>query len=300
MKGTLFSSIKAFFLSFFYIFTSTRGYTILVLVIAQYLSARYILAPSKNWIQHLLDVRLFFLVIASSLAIAGGYLINNFYDAEKDRINRPRQYLLHHALSPQVQLRFYFLFNVMGLILAAYVSYKAFAFFLCYMGGIWLYSHVLKKAYWASNLFAAFLAITPFFVIALYFNSFSPWVMLHASFLFLIILIRDLTKDLLNFRGDWVRNYRTLAIVFGKRVTKYLLTFLLLLCGLPLYLLLSEPSFLGGMWWYFTFSVPILLIILLLLWSSDKQKTYLWCHNMLKALLLAGVASIVLVRYAQV
>ena len=84
-----------------------KGYTILVLVAAQYLSARYILAPQKTWITHLTDLNLFLLVLASSFAIAGGYIINNFYDAEKDRINRPQQYLLHQLLPPDRQLSFY-------------------------------------------------------------------------------------------------------------------------------------------------------------------------------------------------
>ena len=297
MRPASASPVSSFFLRLFFVFASTRGYTILVLVAAQYLSARYILAPSKNWLQHLTDGSLFLLVCASSLAIAGGYLINNFYDAEKDRINRPKQYLLHQALPPRAQLQFYFLFNLLCLAMAAYVSYKAFLFFVAYIFGLWLYSHFLKKMFWASNLFAALLAITPFFAIAIYFRNFSPWVMYHAGFLFLIILTRDLIKDLQNFRGDWVRNYRTVAIVFGKRFTKFIVTALLFLNTLPLYFLLKEPQSLGGMYFYFLACIPLLISILVLLWTSDRQKTYLWMHNILKALLIAGVASIVLVRF---
>ena len=104
------SSYNSFLLPFFGVFASTRGYTILVLVAAQYLSARYILAPQKTWIAHLTDLNLLLLVFASSFAIAGGYLINNFYDAEKDRINRPQQYLLHQLIPPDRQLFFYAFF----------------------------------------------------------------------------------------------------------------------------------------------------------------------------------------------
>ena len=76
-------------------------------MIAQYLSARYILAPQKSWLEHLFDYRLFLLVLASSLAIAGGYLMGfNVYDAEKDRINRPQQYLLNQLLQPRQQFFF--------------------------------------------------------------------------------------------------------------------------------------------------------------------------------------------------
>ncbi|MGB1444683.1 MAG: geranylgeranylglycerol-phosphate geranylgeranyltransferase [Flavobacteriaceae bacterium] len=291
------STLTSFFLSTLAIFSSTRGYTILVLVFAQYLSARYILAPHRSWIDHLLDHQLFLLVLASSLAIAGGYLINNFYDAEKDRINRPQQYLLNQLLKPKQQLGFYALFNVLSLLFSLLVSPRACIFFLGYIGGIWLYSHVLKKTFWASNLFAAFLAITPFFAMGLYFDNLSTWVLYHASYLFLIILIRDLVKDLQNFKGDWVRGYQTTAVVFGERITKIILTFLILLSMGTVSLLLSEKSQLGGMYYYFLFCLPALLGIVFILWVAQSQKMYLWLHNGLKLLILAGVASIVLLRY---
>ncbi len=291
------SFFRPFLLPFFGIFASTRGSTILVLVVAQYLSARYILSPQKTWLEHLTDHRLFLLVLASSLAIAGGYLINNFYDAEKDRINRPQQYLLHQLIPPERQLFYYAFFNLMCLSLSFWVSYKAVLFFLVYMMAIWLYSHMLKRTFWASNLFAAFLAITPFFAISLYFNSFSTWVMYHASFLFLIILIRDLLKDLENFKGDWVRNYNTVAVVFGIKTTKWILTILILFATATIFLLLSEKDQLGRMFYYFAGSLPFLLGLLFLLWKAEEQKAYLWLHNLLKFLILAGVGSIVLVRY---
>ena len=287
----------SFFRSFFGVFASTRGYTILVLAAAQYLSARYILAPQKTWLTHLTDHRLFFLVLASSFAIAGGYIINNFYDAEKDRINRPQQYLLHQLIPPNLQIFFYTFFNIAGLGLALLVSFKAVLFFLFYMIAIWFYSHLLKKMFWASNLFAAVLAITPFFAISLYFNNFSTWVLYHASFLFFIMLIRDLVKDLQNFKGDWVRSYNTVAVVFGVKTTKYILTVLIFLAAGTVFLLLSEKEQLGKMFYYFTGTLPFLMGLMILLWRAEEQKAYLWLHNLLKFLILAGVGSIVLVRY---
>lgn len=291
---------KPFLNSFFpllAVFASTRGYTILVLVAAQYLSARYILAPQRSWVGHLTDLNLFFLVLASSFAIAGGYLINNFYDAEKDRINRPQQYLLYHLISTEKQLLYYSFFNGLCLLLAFLVSKKVFLFFFAYISAIWLYSHVLKKTFWASNVFAAFLAITPFFVMSLYFNNLSIWVMYHASFLFLVILIRDLVKDLQNFRGDWVRKYNTVAIVFGVKITKGIVTALIILSSFPILQLLQETDQLGWMYYYFVACIPYLIGIVVLLWKAKDQKMYLWLHNLLKFLILAGVASIILVRY---
>lgn len=295
----LFSS--RFFVTFlrplFVVFASSRGSTISVLVIAQYLSARYILAPQRSWLDHLYDYRLFLLVLTSSFSIAGGYLINNFYDVEKDRINRPQRALIFQILPPKKQLRFYFGFNLIALVMAGLVSTKVFLFFLAYIVGIWLYSHGLKKIFWASNFFAALLAITPFFVMGLYFKNLSQWVMYHALFLFLVILIRDLVKDLYNFKGDWVHKYNTLAVHFGIPTTKKIITGCIAISLFPVGLLLREKTQLGAMYYYFLFSIPYLIGIMGFVWKATDQKTYLWVQNLLKILILTGVGSIVLVRY---
>ena len=151
--------------------------------------------------------------------------------------------------------------------------------------------------FWASNIFAAVLAITPFFAISLYFNNLSTWVLYHASFLFVIILIRDLVKDLQNFKGDWVRSYSTVAVVFGVKTTKYILTVLMLLAVGTIFLLLTEKEQLGMMFYYFFGTLPFLLGLMILLWWAEEQKAYLCLHNLLKFLILAGVGSIVLVRF---
>jgi len=80
---------KHILLKFFSLFSVVRGYNILVIVIAQYLTSVYILAYNKPVRVVVLDVNLLMLVLASAATIAGGYIINSFYDSEKDLINRP-------------------------------------------------------------------------------------------------------------------------------------------------------------------------------------------------------------------
>ena len=82
---------KLFLLKFFSLFSIVRGYNILIIVLAQYLSSIYILAPHLPVKKVLFDINLLMLVLASASAIAGGYVINSFYDSEKDLINRPRK-----------------------------------------------------------------------------------------------------------------------------------------------------------------------------------------------------------------
>ena len=62
----------------FSFFSVIRGYNILVIVLAQYLASIFILSPEIRALDVILDYQLFILVLASSLTIASGYIINNF------------------------------------------------------------------------------------------------------------------------------------------------------------------------------------------------------------------------------
>ena len=274
----------------FGLFSLVRGYNIVVLILAQYLTSRYILAPSSSFYEILFDLKLFYLVLATAFSTAAGYIINNFYDAEKDKINRPKKFLLEHLLSQQSQLVLYSLLNGATIIAAGAASFKAILFFTVYIFGIWIYSSSLKRLFWISNLFATLLAIIPFFAVTIYFKNFEAVVIYHASFLFLLILIRDIVKDLQNYKGDWVRSYQTLPIVFGNLKTKIIVSALIFLNSVPIFLLIQ--SHLGLMTYYFYFSIPYLLFVLVLLWIGSTQKMYLWIHNLLKILILLGVIGI--------
>ena len=85
-------------------FSVVRGYNILVIVIAQYLASIYILAHDKPLRHVVLDLNLFMLVLASAASIAGGYIINNFYDSGKDLINRPIKSRLDKLVSQNTKL----------------------------------------------------------------------------------------------------------------------------------------------------------------------------------------------------
>ena len=129
-----------------------------------------------------------------------------------------------------------------------------------------------------------------FFAITLYFKNFETIVVYHATFLFLVILTRDLIKDLENYKGDWVKQYQTFPVVFGYKLSKLLISFLVMLTFLPIYWLID--SSIGLMTYYFYFTIPLLLMLLIMLWQGSTQKRYLWLHNLLKVHILFGVLGI--------
>ncbi|WGK66277.1 geranylgeranylglycerol-phosphate geranylgeranyltransferase [Croceiramulus getboli] len=282
------------FLKLFGLFSVVRGYNILVITLAQYLSAIYILSPELPVREVLFDPNLFLLVLSSGLTIAAGYIINNFYDSEKDLINRPRKTMLDRVVSQRTKIVFYFVLNFLSIIVASYVSFRAVLFFSIYIFGIWIYSHRLKKIPFIGNLTSAILAVTPFFAVFIYYANFELVIFVHATFLFLVLAMREMVKDLENMRGDLAQNYRTIPIVFGERTAKSLLTALVGLTVIPIYLLINYFE-IGHMYLYFYASVVLLLLFLALLWRSRSRPHYLLLHNILKLIVVAGVFCILLI-----
>lgn len=285
---------KHILLKFFSLFSVVRGYNILVVVIAQYLTAIYILAHNKPVKEVVFDLNLLMLVLASASTIAGGYIINNFYDSEKDLINRPIKSRLDRLVSQNTKLSFYFVLNFMAVVMASYVSFKAVIFFSIYIFGIWFYSHKLKRLPFIGNLTSAILTITPFFAIFMYYKNFETVIFVHAVFLFIMIAMRELTKDLENIKGDIAQNYVTIPVAFGEKTSKVMLTVLAALTLIPTYLLLFHFE-VGYMYFFFYLSLMLLVVFLCLLWMSKTKIQYLILHNILKFIILAGVFSILLI-----
>lgn len=289
------------------LFSVVRGYNIPIIVLAQYLSAIFILAPEIRALDILLDFYLFLIVFASAITIASGYIINNFYDSQKDLINRPNKSMLDRLVSQKTKLTVYFSLNFLAVLMASIVSWRAFLFFSAYIFMIWFYSHKIKKYPIIGNLMSAFLAVTPFFAILLYFynkisleeieNHMSHFVVIwaHAVFLFLLLLIREMIKDLENLKGDLVNDYRTIPVLYGEKVSKQIITALTILTILPVYVLVNIYD-VGYMDIYFYICFGVLVFFLLYLWKSDSKEQYLKLHNVLKFLIVSGVCCIVLIN----
>jgi 4-hydroxybenzoate polyprenyltransferase len=292
------------------LFSVVRGYNIPVIALAQYLAAIFILAPKHiRALDVLLDQNLFILVLASSLSIASGYIINNFYDADKDLINRPNKSMLDRLVSQKTKLNVYFGINFFVVGLSWLVSWRVAAFYSGYIFLIWFYSHKLKKFPIIGNVTAALLGILPFFGILLYYAKMDRFrsigleelqiIFSHAGFLFLLLLIREMVKDLENLPGDFVSNYKTVAVAYGEKVSKQIITGLALLTLFPIYILLEIAS-VGLMDIYLYLCIASLAFLVWQLWKADEKAHFLRLHNLLKLLIVAGVFSIALIEPAVV
>ncbi len=278
-----------------------RGYNIPVIILAQYLSAIFILAKDKPALETLLDINLFLIVLASSVTIASGYIINSFYDSKKDAINRPRKSMLDRLVSQKTKLTVYFTLNFIAAFLGLLVSWRAALFFSVYIFLIWFYSHKVKRYAIIGNLMSTLMTIAPFFAIFLMYykdiehtNSYIV-IFSHAAFLFLLLWIRELIKDLENILGDFTSDYQTIPVVYGEKVSKYLITILSILTVIPVYILI-ELDDVGYMDIYFYCCFIVLIFFLVYLWKSTSKEQYLKLHTTLKVLIVSGVFCIVLIE----
>jgi len=285
---------KLLLLKLLSLFSVVRGYNILMIAMAQYLASIYILSPDLPLRKVIFDLNLFLIVVASALVIAGGYIINNFYDAEKDLINKPRKSMLDRLVSQRFKLTTYFILNFLSVMAASYVSFRAVFFFSAYIFGIWFYSHKLKRIPFIGNFVSAILSIAPFFAVFVYYKNFERVIFVHAIFLFLLILIREMIKDLENIVGDMAQNYRTIPIIYGQKFSKTLISFLVVITLVPS-LLLVRFFDVGYMYIYFLACVALLILFLIMLWKAKTKLHFVGLHNILKFIIVVGVFSILLI-----
>lgn len=289
----------------FSLFSVIRGYNIWLIALAQYLSAIFVLAPERRALSILLDPYMAVIVLATILSIASGYIINNFYDKEKDLINRPVKTKIDRLISEPTRLKIYFGINFMVFALALLISWRAALFFSVYIFLIWFYSHKLKKYPIIGNVTASLLAILPFFAVLFYYQKEELFNILHhkhkyfiifahASFLYLLILIREMVKDLENIPGDFLNNYRTIPVVYGEKTSKYIITSLIVLTLIPAYILIEKAD-VGYMDIYIYFALIGLLLFLIFLWNSEKKSHFIATHTFLKLLIILGVFSVILI-----
>jgi len=285
------SSILFKFLS---IFSVVRVYNVLLIIFAQYLTSVFILSD-KSYFDVLFDIHLLLIICCSTLSIASGYIINDFYDREKDIINKPVKYKIDDVVNNSTKLRFYFFLNFVVVLISSFISIRSVLFFSVYIFFLWLYSHKLKKILFIGNLFSSSLAITPFFAIMLYYRNIDLIIIVYAFFLFFIILLKEFTKDLKNLTGDFSNNYKTIPVIFGEGFSKTIISLTAIINIILLFNLYINFSF-GLMFIFYIVALILLIIFLIKLKTAINKSDYLLLYNILRLIIVIGVFSIFLIN----
>ena len=283
------------------------------------------------------DLEFFFFVFTTISIAASGYIINDIYDVETDKINKSGKLIIGEIIKAETAIIFYFLLNTIalfsGIYLAIVIGKPLYSLIFVYcIFFLWRYSRSMKKAFLIGNLHVGILTALVLINTALFDiipNIHLPGnesgrmilkiILVYSLFSFFLTLIREFVKDIEDKEGDIAINAKTLAIVLGVKKTKiiiFCLSFVVLvIVGFWQYFQLQIISLNSIKWdgevyesvliWgtdrfaiiYTAILQTILLLFVLRLYNSRTKKDFYYLSQLCKIIMLVGICSIPFFTY---
>ncbi len=231
----------------------------------------------------------FFLLVLSTVFIAAaGYIINDYFDTKIDQVNRPGTVLVGISIKRRIAMGAHVVLTFLGILLGFYVGYKAGVFKLGIIhfiaaGILWFYSTDFKSQSFIGNFLVAFLSGMIPLVVLLYelpglnyayedilvetglnFNFLFKFIGGFAIFAFLLTFLREIIKDIEDYKGDEAYGLKTLPITYGVKKAKIIALVIILITiiilGIIQFLQLKSGDTLS--FFYILFAVQLPLIYL--------------------------------------
>lgn len=255
------------------------------------------------------------LLLASVLIAAGGYVINDYFDINIDEVNKPDTLVVDKIIGRRWAMAWHFFLSSAGLLCTALSLRSLQHGYLLLLNTacvvlLWLYSVRFKKSFLLGNFLIALLVAWSILVV--FFSKIDPlgWIfstdvrqlrlyrfaMLYAAFAFLTTLARELIKDVEDMEGDRRFGCRTLPIVWGIGVARFfsllwVYLLLILLAGVLLYLL--QLNFWVAFVYGFAFILLPLLYFVKRLRVAATPADFGKLSRTIKWILLAGIFSMI-------
>lgn len=284
---------KSLLIKFLAILSIARWYNISLITISLYAIQIFIYGNSFSFLIQEKGIHLHLYVLAIDLIIVGGYLINAFYDFEKDMINQPEKTYFNILVSKRSCLNIYILCNILGITLTFLINTKILIFSIFLIVALWIYSHKLRKKVLFGEISASFLTISFFLGIALFNLKFNLTLALFSTYIFTIDLTREIIKKMISLKGDLIVGEKSIPIYFGIKKSKYIIFFLMissLLAILSLLPIVLNRSFS----YYFILSFAVISFAIYLLHHAKTKTQFNKINTVYKFLIGLAIFSIVL------
>ena len=238
-----------------------------------------------------------FLVVASVLIAAAGYIINDYFDINIDQVNKPKANVVDTVVPRRWAMALHFVLSGIGLLLSAYISWRTGLWYILLGNFICVlllfgYSVSLKRKLLVGNIIISLLTAWVIVIlciaeikIATQVSSFVAEAsnkiirigILYAAFAFISSLIREAIKDIEDLQGDQKYGCRTMPIAWGVNATKvYVAVWLVVI--LALLVILQIYVFRFEWWWAMAYSIVFIITPFILLFfrlfKAQTQKDY--------------------------
>lgn len=204
-------------------FNIIRWPNLLMVAVIQYLIYHCLLVSSQSvmgWNDFVL------LTIITMLIAASGYVINDYYDARIDSINRPLRWIAGNAWTQRQVLAVYFVLGLTGALLSVLLAVRLslLVYILIYpftLLALWLYSYTLKCKPVIGNLWVSLFCAGVVIIVALpdwlldNQEIIRPELKYYVAFAFLTTWYREVVKDLEDVEGDNMASCRTFIVRYG-------------------------------------------------------------------------------------
>ena len=232
--------------------------------------------------------------LSAGFTASAGNIINDIFDIEIDKINRPTRPLPSGILTiNEAYILFLICFVTSGILVVSIGQIVVIIVLLSHLL-LFLYSKYLKRIPLVGNITVAFLTGLVFIFGGVVVENPSAAI-IPALFAFLINLIRELVKDMQDVEGDRAAGVITFPIKFGFQKTKYLKTFItLILILFTLYPFITKLYEIEYVIIVMVIVTPLLVFILKKLFEDDSIKNLNKMSNLLKLNMIFGLIAIYL------
>ncbi len=161
-----------------------------------------------------------FALFAVFIITGAGMIINDYFDVETDKVNKPKKYREMQTYSRSFWLSYAIILFAIGISLTFFINVAA--FFIAFVNSILLvvYSWKLKKLPLVGNLAVSFLVASTFLFGGAVMDNFSIPIFL-ALLAFLSNTGREIAKNIEDVKGDASANAKTIAVVAGKTFSSW-------------------------------------------------------------------------------
>lgn len=271
-----------------------RTPNLLIIVLAQYFAAIFLLGTSTTWQNYLFDKNLFLISLSTVIIAAAGYIINDYFDIKIDYVNKPHRVIVGRDIKRRHAIAAHTLLNaaaiLIGLIVHPIIALAN--FFSAAL--LWWYSFKLKNKPLIGNLIVALLTALCLLLLVFYYRSGERIIMMYAVFAFGLTLIREIIKDAEDLEGDSDYGRKTIPIVWGIKKSKALLLFLNLGFILGLYLITRQLNNKLINIYFYLFLAAMMVFMVKIIFSGSK-KDFKALSTFCKFLMLLGILSMMFI-----
>lgn len=293
-----------------------RWPNLLMIILTQVLIKYFIFEPFNIAIT-LNDFGFFLLVLATVCLAAAGNIINDIFDVEADKINKPGKVLIGKNISEKTAYNLFFGLNVLGVLIGFYlanmIQKPSFtAIFIFTSALLYLYAKSLKSYLVLGNILISLLVAMTIIIVGLFDlypaitpqnqanqNTIFSILLDYALFAFLINWLREMVKDQQDVKGDYKSGIKTLPIVLGKsRTNKVIFVIAVLpLAAVVFYMYTYLYHNLSSVLYALLLIIAPLLYFMVKLWTAETEKNYRFLSLLLKVIMFFGLISIGLYQF---